>query len=128
MLIGKKYHFDSAHFLPHHEGKCKNLHGHRWDVEIEISGPIKEGGPQDGMVIDFKALDLLVNPILDQFDHHLINDLLPYSPTAENIARHIYSCLVLNPEFKEPSRMFVAAVRVYESPECYAEARIGNVY
>ena len=40
-----KDHFDAAHFLPWHEGKCKNLHGHRWEVEVIIqTGELDEMG------------------------------------------------------------------------------------
>ena len=77
--------FDASHYLPKHEGKCANLHGHTWTVEASILG---EKLNDQGMVVDFGD----VKAILRQFDHHHINDILPI-PTAENIAQHMHGGL-----------------------------------
>ena len=58
--------FDSAHFLSGYEGKCANIHGHRWRVIVEVqSEELHIGGQLDGMVIDFgdikKDLKVIVN-------------------------------------------------------------------
>ena len=92
-----KHHFDAAHFLPEYEGKCKNLHGHTWLVEIWIK---KKLAPKEDMLIDF----VKVKQILDVFDHESINDFM-YNPTAENIVRYFLR------KFREHN----ATIKVWES-------------
>ena len=65
--------FDSAHFLKGYKGKCANIHGHRWKVEVFIKkDQLKEEGMQRGMIVDFKDLKKDVKGMLDFYDHSLI--------------------------------------------------------
>ena len=80
MKLYVKHHFDAAHFLPNYDGKCRNMHGHTWFVEIWIERKLKPG---EDMIIDFA----LVKRTIDIFDHKNINDYM-YNPTAENIVRY----------------------------------------
>lgn len=66
-----------------YESKCENLHGHNWIVTVFCKA---EKLNDDGMVIDFKHVK---NKIHSYLDHGNFNDLLPFNPTAENIARWI---------------------------------------
>ena len=122
--IGRMYKFESAHFLPNHEGKCKNMHGHQWKVEVVVKGyPIVDGDCAEyGMVMDYKRLDEIVDPLIFMFDHKVINDLLP-NPTAENIALKL---AVKIPDFL-PNRVALVKVRVWESENSYAEWTDGQV-
>lgn len=82
MKIGsQKFHYDSAHFLPEvPEGhQCGNLHGHTYRLFVDLSGPVRE----DGFVIDFAEIKEIVEPLVKQLDHRLINDIIP-NPTVEN--------------------------------------------
>lgn len=121
--------FDSAHFLKGYEGKCSNIHGHRWTVEVTVKGDLQDQGTKRGMVIDFGDLKNAVNQLADSFDHTLIyeeNSLsdaavkllreegfsltkVPFRPTAENFAAHFYKTL-------RASGLEVSAVKVYETP------------
>ena len=74
--------FDAAHFLPGHDGKCANLHGHTWRVKICIESSYLG---DNGMVIDFGRL----KEIIQLFDHANLNEKIIANPTAENIANMI---------------------------------------
>jgi len=105
-----KGHIASAHFLRGYEGKCKNLHGHTWKVEVVIENSQLD---KIGMVADFAILKAKLNGFLSAIDHVCLNDL-PYfkdkNPTTENIAKYIFE------NFKgdiEPQE--IKYVRVWES-------------
>jgi len=78
--------FDSAHFLPGYPGKCANLHGHTWNVEITV----RSSTVNNGMVVDFFDVKTRLREILP--DHALLNDIIE-NPTAENLAQYIYGQL-----------------------------------
>ena len=65
--------FDSAHFLSGYNGKCANLHGHHWVIEVEAGADsLQRSGEKRGMVIDFGDLKKAVRALADSFDHALI--------------------------------------------------------
>lgn len=73
--ITKAYKFDMAHALPGHDGLCKNIHGHSYELLVTLTGePITEPeSPKLGMVIDFKDLKFIIKGlIVDELDHALI--------------------------------------------------------
>ena len=113
---------DAAHFLTNYEGKCKNIHGHRWRVVLSISGE-----PINGMVVDFGVVKKDLKDLCDYFDHTFIvekDSLKPelfkmlneeftlrtvsFRTTAENFAKYFYD--TLNKKYK------VVEVMVYETP------------
>lgn len=82
--------FDSAHNHPGEYEECRRLHGHTWLVEVAVES---EDLDQYGMVCDFKNLKTVVREVTDQLDHRYLNEIPPFdrlSPTAENLARHVY--------------------------------------
>jgi len=67
------------------------MHGHNWKVEVEVSGNVLDNV---GMVLDFKDIRNSTNDIVNKLDHRFLNDLKPFkeiNPTAENIAKYIFS-------------------------------------
>lgn len=79
MSIVRRYTFEAAHRLEWHQGKCRELHGHGYVLEVEMAGPLDDRG----VVADFAELDATVEEhVLRRLDHHFLNDLLP-NPTAE---------------------------------------------
>lgn len=122
--------FDSAHFLSGYDGKCSNIHGHRWTVEIEIqSETLNSTGKLRGMIVDFGDLKKDLNSIVDFYDHSLIieqnsmkletlNNLkndgfriieVEFRPTAENFAHHFFNLM-------EQKGYNVRKSTVYETP------------
>ncbi len=121
-ILSCESNFDAAHFLTNYEGKCKNIHGHRWKVELSITGDA-----QNGMVCDFGIIKNDLKNMCDYFDHTFIveknslkNELLimlkeefvirevEFRTTAENFAKYF---------FDELSKKYnVVEVKVYETP------------
>ena len=85
--------FSSAHFLRDYKGKCEELHGHNWKVEVNVEDKRLN---KSGMVLDFKDLKIKLNDILEKLDHKCLNNLAYFkkvNPTSENIAQYIYKNL-----------------------------------
>ncbi len=86
MKISKEFKFDSAHFLPHvpPTHKCANMHGHTYYIEIHVEDELH---PKFGWVIDFNDVKKVVDPLIDQLDHKVLNEIEGLeNPTAEMIA------------------------------------------
>jgi len=101
--------FSSAHHLLNYKGKCENMHGHNWKVEVSIKGSELDSS---NILVDFKVLKKEVNEIIDYLDHKDINELPEFkgvSPSSEIIAKYIYN---------EVKKKFnnVLKVSVYETP------------
>ncbi|MBQ3393218.1 MAG: 6-carboxytetrahydropterin synthase QueD [Lachnospiraceae bacterium] len=122
--------FDAAHFLQGYEGKCRNLHGHRWRVVAEIKGEtLSEAAQTRGMVVDFGDLKAVVKEMCDELDHCLIYEKgslrdatlaafreenfrvaeVPFRPTAEHFARYFF-------EKVRAAGLRPHRVEVYETP------------
>jgi len=86
MKTGRIFYFDAAHFLPRYRGKCEQLHGHTYKLEVVVEDKKKE----NGMVLDFNELKGIVKEtVLDKLDHQNMNEIFE-NPTAENIAEWIF--------------------------------------
>ena len=121
-LITSESSFDAAHFLTNYEGKCKNIHGHRWGVVVTIKGELT-----NGMLVDFGDFKKDIKDLCDYFDHSFIVEkgsldkklfdllnkqfvlrVVEFRTTAENFSKYI---------FEEMSKKYsVKEVCVYETP------------
>ncbi len=84
--------FSSAHNLRGYKGKCEQLHGHNWKVEVVVK---KDKLDKLGMVADFRFVKDKLNAVLEGLDHKYLNDIAYFkkvNPTSENIAKYIYDC------------------------------------
>jgi len=114
ILVTKRFEFDYAHKLPNYDGNCANLHGHRGVAEFTF----KSAPPslkKEGMVIDFKDVKQIIDPIIKKLDHAYLNDIIE-NPTAENI------CFWLFEQIEKTDLYFhLVKIRVYETPGSWAD-------
>ncbi|MFA6423569.1 MAG: 6-carboxytetrahydropterin synthase QueD [Patescibacteria group bacterium] len=114
MLVTKSFYFESAHKLEDYDGKCKNLHGHSYRLEVTIEGKVNE----NGMVMDFSKLKKIVNEqIIDKLDHSYSNDIIKI-PTAENTLIYIWS--------KLKTKLPLYELKLWETRDSYATYRGKN--
>ena len=93
MEIFKDFTFEAAHRLPNlpAEHKCSRLHGHSFRIVIHVSGDLDA---DKGWVMDFADVKAAFAPILDQLDHHYLNDIEGLeNPTSEIIAKWVWERL-----------------------------------
>ena len=97
--------FKASHQLRYHGGKCENLHGHNWLVEVIAES---EKLNEIGVVLDFDLLKNRLEKVLEPFDHARINHIKPFdkiNPTAENVAKYIHDKLLEYPEIKSHAHL-----------------------
>jgi 6-pyruvoyltetrahydropterin/6-carboxytetrahydropterin synthase len=99
--------FSAAHFLKEYKGKCEKIHGHTFQVEVEI-----EVAELDATGIGFDFTDIKKRLAEALPDHTLLNEVYPFNPSAENLSRHLYL------ELKK--RFPVRSVTVWESEDASA--------
>jgi 6-pyruvoyltetrahydropterin/6-carboxytetrahydropterin synthase len=93
MQIRKHFRFEAAHVLPYHPGKCAQMHGHSYRLEVAIRGPLHSDGPARGMIEDFDTIkDVVRHNAIDVLDHQTLNDFIE-NPTAERIILWIWERL-----------------------------------
>lgn len=110
-LVVRSFKFDAAHYLEGYPGKCANIHGHTWMVQVGVRKMVGD----DGIACDFGEMKSKVMPFVDELDHTLLNFTLHHiKPTAEMLAYWFLERLARVLEGVE-------FVRVYESQDCYAE-------
>ncbi|HRD88560.1 MAG: 6-carboxytetrahydropterin synthase QueD [Candidatus Accumulibacter sp.] len=144
MLITRRLEFDAGHRIPDHRSQCRHLHGHRYALEITLAGEIisRAGDPADGMVMDFSQVKALaMQHLVDAWDHAFLvycGDLqvvdflaslpehktvvLDCVPTAENLVRTAFA--ILDAVYRDTygNRLRLERLRLYETPNCWAEA------
>lgn len=86
--LTKTIEISAAHSLTlDYESKCTRMHGHNWLITVHLQG---ETLNRNGMLMDFSEIKRLVK---EPLDHHNLNEVLPFNPTAENIAKWVFDLL-----------------------------------
>lgn len=140
MKVTKEVTFDSAHMLSNYGGKCRNLHGHTYKLQVSVEGPIAAEGNEEYMVTDFNNLKSVLNTVTECFDHAIIfsddhlrgeaeNALLEWAqkysmnyiilPDAKSTSEYIASYIKDQIESVYPAKRI--SVRVWETPTSFAE-------
>jgi len=144
MQITRRLEFDAGHRIPDHQSQCRHLHGHRYAIEVTLSGTViaVDGRPENGMVMDFSEVKAIAKArVVDRWDHAFLvwrNDtavvaflatladhktvLLDVVPTAENLARVAFGILDAAYVDGFGNQLRLQRVRLYETPNCWADA------
>jgi len=138
MKIAKEFRWEMGHRLPYHNGLCKNVHGHSYQMVIELEGDVNT----KGMIIDFYDLGEIIDPIIEKYDHaflcwekdKIVKDFLikhkmkrvfvDYHSTVENICEdftNIISTKLKKLQFKNIETL---TVKIFETPNSYSEKTI----
>ena len=138
VCVTREFHFDMAHALENHEGKCKHIHGHTYHLAVTVKGipELKPGRSTTGMIIDFAELKTIVKAcVLDEFDHALVLQqgslyeshlrelshekilFVPYPPTCEQLVLDFAHRI--QEQLDAPLALY--RLRLRETPTSYAE-------
>lgn len=143
MQITRRLEFDAGHRIPNHNSQCKHLHGHRYAIEITLTGDVitAEGVSEQGMVMDFSDVKRIAKEqVVDAWDHAFLvwrNDkavlnflqtlpdhktvVLEVVPTAENLARVAFDLLQDAYRDTYGNHLRLERVRLYETPNNWAD-------
>ena len=143
MHITRRLEFDAGHRIPNHNSQCRHMHGHRYAIEITLSGDLiaTEGSSEQGMVMDFSDVKRIAKEqLVDQWDHAFLvyrNDrmvcdflatlpnhktvILDVVPTAEHLAQVAFD--ILNAAYTDMygNNLRLEQVRLYETPNNWAD-------
>lgn len=105
--------FAAGHALRNYKGKCENVHGHNFKVQVVIEG---EKLDETGLLVDFLDVKSSMRAIIDRLDHVFLNDISPFdvkNPSAENIAEYFFTEMSANLKAAVPIRL--REVKVWET-------------
>jgi len=143
MQITRRLEFDAGHRIPSHNSQCKHLHGHRYALEITLSGDIvtREGASEQGMVMDFSDVKRIAKEhVVDAWDHAFLvyrgdtmvfeflkkipghkTVVLDVVPTAENLALIAFRLLENAYRDTYNNHLTLERVRLYETPNNWSD-------
>jgi 6-pyruvoyltetrahydropterin/6-carboxytetrahydropterin synthase len=143
LTITRKLEFDAGHRIPDHKSQCRNLHGHRYSVEITLVGAVieEEGSSDNGMIMDFSDVKAIAKAhLVDVWDHAFIAyekdtvvreflDSIPGHktviidriPTVENLAQTAFNILAAAYKDRYGTGLRLHKLVLHETPNCWAE-------
>lgn len=143
MQITRRLEFDAGHRIPNHNSQCRHLHGHRYALEVTLSGDIitTEGVSEQGMVMDFSEVKRIAKEIVvDAWDHAFLvyrgdrtvleflsslpehkTVVLEVPPTAEHLAMIAFNLLDSAYQDSYGNHLRLEQVRLYETPNNWAD-------
>jgi 6-pyruvoyltetrahydropterin/6-carboxytetrahydropterin synthase len=149
MRITRRLEFDAGHRIPNHDSQCKHLHGHRYVLEVMLSGDVitADGVAEQGMVMDFSEVKAIAQRhLVDAWDHAFLawrgdrsvveflgtlpghkTVLFDAPPTAEHLATVAFRILDHFYRDQYGNNLKLERVRLYETPNCWADAVRGEI-
>jgi 6-pyruvoyltetrahydropterin/6-carboxytetrahydropterin synthase len=106
--------FAAGHALRNYKGKCENIHGHNWRVQVVIEGQQLDG---TGLLVDFIDVKELMGSVIARLDHQFLNEVAPFdvkNPSAENIAEYFYQQMSAGLA-KTPVPVRIREVKIWET-------------
>lgn len=143
LTITRKLEFDAGHRIPDHKSQCRNLHGHRYTLEITLVGEVirEEGSSDQGMIMDFSDVKALAKQhLVDVWDHAFLvyakdekvraflqslpdhkTVIIDSIPTVENLAQTAFN--ILKPAYQDRygTGLRLHRLVLHETPNCWAE-------
>ena len=148
ITITRKLEFDAGHRIPDHNSQCRNLHGHRYTLEITLTGQVvdHDGQADNGMIMDFSDVKALAKEnLVDLWDHAFLvyeKDLavknflqtlpdhktvvLNRVPTVENLAKIAFDILKAVYKDRYSTGLSLSKIKLFETPNCWAEVADGS--
>lgn len=139
MKVAKRFRWEGAHRLPWHTEGCQHLHGHSYQLWVELTGE----ATSQGMAIDFKAIKDILAPLITAWDHAILVDeadqqllaaidllaskhyVLPYDTTSENLCQYVADYLLTHAaEVLATHDITAIGVKLQETETCYAELTV----
>lgn len=143
ITITRKLEFDAGHRIPDHKSQCRNLHGHRYTLEVTLVGAVieEEGSSDNGMIMDFSDVKALAKQhLVDVWDHaflayekdHVVREFLDSIPghktviidripTVENLAQTAFNILSAAYQDRYGTGLRLQKLVLHETPNCWAE-------
>ncbi len=143
ITITRKLEFDAGHRIPDHKSQCRNLHGHRYTLEITLVGNVieMEGSSDNGMIMDFSDIKALAKQhLVDVWDHAFLvysgdaavkdflaslpghkTVIIDRIPTVENLARTAFEILKAVFTDRYGTGLRLCKLVLHETPNCWAE-------
>jgi len=148
LTITRKLEFDAGHRIPDHNSQCRNLHGHRYILEITLTGQVVEhdGFADNGMIMDFTDVKALAREnLVDLWDHAFLvyekdvkvkefleslpnhkTVVLNRVPTVENLAKIAFDILRAVYQDRYSTGLSLSKIKLFETPNCWAEIGAGE--
>ncbi|HEX8601082.1 MAG TPA: 6-carboxytetrahydropterin synthase QueD [Pseudoduganella sp.] len=143
LTITRKLEFDAGHRIPDHKSQCRNLHGHRYTLEITLTGEViaSEGNSDNGMIMDFSDVKALAKEhLVDVWDHAFLvyekdsavkeflaslpdhkTVVIDRIPTVENLAAVAFGILKAAYKDRYGTGLRLHKLVLHETPNCWAE-------
>lgn len=149
LTITRKLEFDAGHRIPDHNSQCRNLHGHRYTLEITLTGQVvdHDGQADNGMIMDFSDVKNLAREnLVDLWDHAFLvyekdsqvkdflhslpnhkTVVLNRVPTVENLAKIAFD--ILKPVYQDrfSTGLSLSKIKLFETPNCWAEINASEI-
>jgi len=118
--VSVEYTFAAGHALRGYKGKCENVHGHNYKVQLVLGG---EQLDSTGMLMDFVEVRKVIKERVERLDHRFLNDLAPFdklNPSAENLAKYFYEQTSAQLHQMTTGRVRVKDCTLYETDTSFA--------